>query len=217
MNGAPGNGRNGSRANVAFLERLMRYLLCLEDPGFRPSASAVSSGSMAEHLRLDATQVRKDLAAVGVRGTPRVGYGRQAVTAAIRDYLGFDRVRRAVIVGMGRLGGAIAAYGGFREFGVEIVGCFDTDPGKIGRRIAGHRLRSLNTLPKFAAEHRAELGILTCPARAAQEVADILVAAGVRALWNFAPVSLSVPAGVSVRNEQLSLGLAELQFALLHG
>ena len=101
MSATPRSGGSRPRANAALLERLMRYLLCLGNPRFCPSASAVSSRSIAGHLGLDATQVRKDLAAIGVRGTPRVGYDREAVATAVRDYLGLDRVRRAVIVGTG--------------------------------------------------------------------------------------------------------------------
>jgi redox-sensing transcriptional repressor len=112
------------------------------------------------------------------------------------------------------LGTAIVSYGGFQRYSVEVAALFDIDPEKYGQEVAGAPIKSLSELPSFLKENEIHLGIITVPAVVAQEVADILVANGVKAIWNFAPISLQVPAEVKVRNEDLAVGLATLCYFL---
>jgi redox-sensing transcriptional repressor len=206
--------RNGTSLKRAVLERLARYHMCLRDQALWPDAEFVSSAQIADHLGMDATQVRKDLALIGVRGRPHVGFGRPEMLDAIRATIGLNGERRAVIVGAGRLGGAIAAYDGFREYGLQVVAFFDTDPAKVGSAVAELPVHPMSEIARVVRETGARLAILTCPADAAQSAADELVAAGIRAIWSFAPAAITVPDSVAVRNEHISLGLAELLYHL---
>jgi redox-sensing transcriptional repressor len=213
MSGNTGRSAHGALKR-AVLERLARYHMCLRDVGLWPDAEFVSSAQIADHLGMNATQVRKDLALIGVRGRPHVGFDRAEMVGAIRSAVGLDSERRAVIVGAGRLGGAIAAYDGFREYGLHVVAFFDTDAAKIGSTAAGRPVYPPSYIARVVGEADADLAILTCPADAAQSAADELIAAGIRAIWNFAPAAIAVPESVAVRNEHISLGLAELLYHL---
>lgn len=210
----PGGPRPLRRANV---ERLMHYYHLLQELRAHESGETFSSMQIADLLDLDDTLVRKDLASIGVRGCPRVGYLADEVVSAIHKALGFGEPRRAVVIGGGRLGGAIASYPGFAKYGLTVVAVLDSDPEKIGAALGEHVVRSLDELPEAVAEFGAEVAILTVPAEVAQDAADRAVAAGIRALWNFAPTQISVPEGVRIRNEHLSTGFAELAYHLKQG
>lgn len=201
----------------AHVERLMHYYHLLQEFRAQGVGGKISSSRIAELLDLDDTLVRKDLAAIGVRGCPRVGYIAEEVVAAIHKALGFGEPRRAVVIGGGRLGGAIASYPGFAKYGLTVVAVLDADPEKIGHRIGDLVVRPLDELAEAVAEHRAEVAILTLPAESAQDAADKAVAAGIRALWSFAPTQVSAPPGVRVRHEHLSTGFAELAYHLKRG
>jgi redox-sensing transcriptional repressor len=199
------------RANV---ERLMHYYHLLQGLRMHESLETVSSSRIAELLDLDDTLVRKDLAMVGVRGCPRVGYSVSVVVDTIYKALGFEVPRNAVLIGGGRLGSAIAAYPGFARYGLGIVAVLDADPAKIGQTVGDHTVRPLDDLAETIAAHAAEVAILTLPAEFAQMAADRAVAAGIRAIWNFAPTQIAVRPGVRVRHEHLSTGFAELAYHL---
>jgi len=200
----------------ALLERLVHYYHFLGERLDEGHDATVTSMRIASLLRTDDTLVRKDLAAIGVRGLPRVGFSSAEVLGAIRDLLGFDEAFRAVIIGAGRLGGAMASYAGFARYGLDIVALFDTDPAKIGSRSAGHIVQPFENLAEVVSRQDVSMAILTVPAAVAQEVADAAVSAGVRAIWNFATTSLHVPEDVFVRHEHISVGLAELSYHLKH-
>jgi redox-sensing transcriptional repressor len=170
----------------------------------------VSSAEIADFLSADATQVRKDLSVIGVRGCPRVGYITRDVLEKTGHVLGIDVPHRAIVVGAGNLGRAIVLYPGLLEIGLEVVGVFDNDPVKTGARIGSLRVRVPEEIEPVVRENGVCLGILSLPAASAQEVADRLVSLNVRALWNFAPTTLSAPASVVVRYENIANGLAEL-------
>jgi redox-sensing transcriptional repressor len=198
------------------LERLMRYYRFLAEGRGRTPPTTVTSAEIALALDIDPTQVRKDLGAIGLVGLGRVGFDSCEVCRAIRIALGFDRSYRAVLVGAGHLGSALLAYPRFAQWGLTFAAAFDTDPRKIGHLVAGCRVRSVRSMPGFIARHHIRLTILTTPVSSAQRLTDRLVEAGVRAIWNFTPTRLTVPPGVFVRNEHISLGLAELAYHLAH-
>ncbi len=192
------------------LERLMRYYLCLTTDKKLNRSEWISSSTIAKYFNIDDTQVRKDLAKLSIKGTPRKGFKTKTVIDTIRHALGLDEINNAVIVGAGRLGGAIAEYKGFKNFGLYIVAFFDTDKKKIGKKIAGSPVYHPEKIHKIVAENKVQLGMLVCPEQAAQGSADLLIEAGIKAIWNFSPTNISVPEGVFVRNEHISVGLAEL-------
>jgi redox-sensing transcriptional repressor len=196
------------------LERLPRYYQYVRDLREKSGSESVSSAALASFVGVDDTQVRKDLALIGVKGCPRVGYKSALVQKTICRVLGFDQPYRAIIVGIGQLGGALANYGAFALYGLQIAALFDNDPRQIGRTISGYAVRSSAEIAGFVAKTGVRLAIVTVPRRAAQEVAAMLVECGIDAIWNFSHTRLEVPAHVAVRNENLGVGLAELSYHL---
>lgn len=203
-----------ARLRRLVLERLMRYYRYLAEGRGRNPPPTVTSAEIAQALDIDPTQVRKDLGAIGLVGLGRVGFDACEVCRAIRVSLGFDQPYQAVLVGAGHLGSALMAYARFAQWGLRFVAAFDTDRRKIGHPIAGCRVRSTRSMTSYIERHDIRMAILTTPVDVAQRVTDRLVAAGVRAIWNFTPTRLQVPDGVFVRNEHISLGLSELAYHL---
>jgi redox-sensing transcriptional repressor len=199
-----------------FLERLMHYYHALQSLRSEHGSEWVASVEIAKQLNLDDSQVRRDLGRVGLRGHPRMGFRFAEVEAIIRRVMGLDRTWNAVLIGVGRLGSALAFYGGFSPYGLSIIGHFDVDPRKAGQPVAGDVVRPLDELAEFLARRHVDIGMITVSASGAQQAADILVAGGVKALWNFAPVNVNVPPDVFVRREHISVGLGELTYCLKH-
>ncbi len=203
----------------ALLERLMHYHYIVGEkhkpnaPG-EPANETISSAEIAKYLTMDDTLVRKDLAAIGVRGYPRVGFKSAEVLKAIREVLGFDDEFRSAIIGAGRMGGALASYRNFARYGLAIMAAFDNDPAKHGTYLGQIEVQPMECLEEVLESLHIRLAILTVPAGPAQAITDRLVRAGIRAIWNFAPDTLAVPDGVTVRHEHISVGLAELAYHL---
>ncbi|HHY47812.1 MAG TPA: redox-sensing transcriptional repressor Rex [Firmicutes bacterium] len=171
----------------------------------------VSSEEISREAEVNPVQVRKDLTQLfGEFGKPGVGYNVQELCLLLEELLGFRGRNEAVLVGAGRLGSAIASYTGFARYGLSIVALFDSDPGKVGAEISGKKVFPMSELQHIVQRLGIRVGIITVPAPEAQGVADALVRSGIRAIWNFAPVTLSVPPGIVVRNEDLASGLATL-------
>jgi len=203
-----------ARLKRVVLERLMQYYRFLNRKTASRPLKTITSAQIAEALDVDPTQVRKDFGAIGLVGIGRVGYQVEEVCCTIRRVLGLDLEKRAVIIGAGRLGGALLAYGGFDKYGLRILGIFDNDPRKIGRKLEGYTIEPVRTLKPFIRKYDIELAILATPVEVAQTLADRVVSAGVKAIWNFAPTRLTVPETVLVRNEHISLGLAKITYFL---
>ncbi|GAB4284775.1 MAG: redox-sensing transcriptional repressor Rex [Coriobacteriia bacterium] len=195
------------------IQRLPVYLRCLLQAQ-QERMPVINSVQMAEMCGSNAAQVRKDLSYLGELGTRGIGYDVEALIAHISRVLGITERRRAVVVGYGRLGGALRSYTGFPERGFEIVAVFDADPAKIGTDADGLIVRPMEELEDGIREVGAEIAILATPAPVSQLVADRLVDAGIRAILNLAPVRLHVPAGVAVRQVCLSTDLQILSFHL---
>ncbi len=196
------------------LERLIRYYRYLSELTGRKAAQTITSAQLGAALDIDPTQVRKDFGAIGLMGISRVGYDVCEVCRAIRLLFGFDRPYSAVLVGTGHLGSALLAYTGFARFGLRIVAAFDNDPAKVGSQIAGITVQPMQALKPYLRNHGIRMGIIATPVGVAQGVTDQLVASGVKAIWNFSPTRLNVAPGVLVRNEHISLGLAQLAYHL---
>ncbi len=196
------------------LDRLIRYFRYLVDLSAAQPVETITSARIGAALGIDASQVRKDFAAVGLIGMSRVGYDACEVCRTIRQVVGFDRTYEAVLIGAGKLGVAILSHPDFERYGLRIVGAFDIDAFKVGRRINGHTILPMDELPALVRERPVRMGILATPPHATQAMTDLLVALGVRAVWNFTPVRLTVPEGVLARNERLTAGLAEIAYHL---
>lgn len=203
-----------SNIPVPAVRRLSLYLRELESL-WRADQKTVSSKQLGDALKLTATQIRKDLAYFGTFGHPGIGYDVGELMAKIRRILGTDRTWNVLLVGAGNLGMALSAYRGFAKKGFKLVAVFDADDGKIGKTLptmGDLKIQSLRDLPEMVHEKDIRLAIVAVPAEAAQEVADQLVAAGVRGLLNFAPVSLNVKSSVAVSAVDLAVQLEQLSF-----
>ena len=200
--------------NRQAIERLMHYYYCIQEEfnNMNSDCPVLSSSQLANHLALDDSQVRKDMAAIGVKGHRHVGFDTNEVVDKIRQSLGFTQNYPAVLLGAGRLGGALAAYEGFNKFGLDIIALFDADQRKIGLSISGHIIQPLEQLEPVIKRNQIHLGILTVPAEAAQELTDRLIKAGIQVLWNFSPARLLVSDSIFIRHEHLFVGLGQLSY-----
>jgi redox-sensing transcriptional repressor len=192
------------------------YFRVLEELA-REGETTASSETLASRTGTTAAQVRKDLSQFGSFGKRGLGYEVAPLMRELRDLLGLSRRWKVALVGAGRLGAALIEYPHFREHGFEFVAAFDSDPAKIGRRLHSLTIQPPRDLARTVASTGAEIAILTVPAAAAQEVADAVVAAGVRGILNFAPVRIRVPEGVTVNDVNMTMELEALTFALRLG
>jgi len=195
-------------ATVARLAVYLRVLTGLVDGG----RSTVSSGELASAAGVNPAGLRKDLSHLGPCGVRGVGYEVRTLRDRIARVLGVERSRPCVLVGIGNLGAALADYAGFGTRGFEFVGLFDAAPSRVGQSVGGSVVRPVEELEDVVAETQAAIGVITTPAEVAQSVCDRLAAAGVRSILNFAPVTLSAPPGVDVRQVDLSVELQVLAF-----
>jgi redox-sensing transcriptional repressor len=195
------------------VRRLALYLRFLEHSAAQ-GLTTISSAELARRGGTTSAQVRKDLSFFGSFGKRGLGYSVPELAARIRDILGLKRTHRVVLVGAGKMGGALLHYRGFRQHGFDVAAIYDKDPKKIGARSNGLVVRDIKLLEADLRKEPTDIAILVTPAEAAQEVADRLVRAGVKAILNFAPVPLVVPNDVAVQSVNMALELETLSFAL---
>ena len=195
----------------ATVGRLPVYLRVLIELAERGDAT-VSSEGLAEAAGVNSAKVRKDLSYLGSYGTRGVGYDVAYLIHQVRRELGLTQDWPVLIAGIGNLGHALANYRGFAERGFRVVALVDADPGKVGEEVAGLAIRPSSEMARLVREHDVAIGIISTPAPAAQEVADLMVASGIRSILNFAPAVITVPAEVSLRKVDLSIELQILGF-----
>jgi redox-sensing transcriptional repressor len=204
--------RHIPEATVARLPVYLRSLAELVDD----KVATVSSERLAEMAGVNAAKVRKDLSYLGSYGTRGVGYDVEYLLYQMSRELGLTRDWPVAIVGAGNLGSALANYGGFTQRGFPVAALFDADARKVGQIVHGVPVHHTDDLERLARELEVGIGVIATPAVAAQEVADRLVAAGVRSILNFAPAVISVPDDVSLRKVDLALELQILSFYQEH-
>ncbi len=175
----------------------------------------ISAPHIARDLRLDATQVAKDISYTEIIGKTRVGYGIAELIDSIEEFLGYKRMNEAFLIGAGNLGTALIKYDGFKDTGLKIIAAFDNDPNKVGTEIDNVKILHLDKFRDLAQRMHVKVGIITAPAEYAQSIADLMVAWGVKAIWNFAPVSIKVPDNIIVENTSIYSNLAVI-FKKLH-
>ena len=192
------------------LQRMPYYLQQLKQLK-QQGAEIATATTVAGALRLNEVQVRKDFAAVSTqKGKPKTGFPIDDLIRNMEEILGYRNVKDAILVGAGSLGTALLSYNSFRDYGVNIAAAFDANPGMAGREIAGKKVFPMERLEEICIRMQVHIGIITCPAAAAQEVCDRLVKAGILAVWNFAPTHLNVPENILVQNENMAASLAVL-------
>ena len=202
--------RKIAESTVRRLSLYLRFLEEFEEQGI----GTVSSDALALRGGTTSAQVRKDLSFFGSFGKRGLGYAVPELAGRLREILGLGRDYQVVLLGAGKIGSALVQYRGFQKRGFEIVGIFDVDPAKIGKRWNGLTVSDISQLESELAGQAIDIGVLVTPAEVAQELADRLVKLGTKAILNFAPVQLAVPDDVSVKNVNLALELEALSYAL---
>ena len=195
------------------IRRLSLYLRFLEEFEGQGMAT-VSSGALASRGGTTSAQVRKDLSFFGSFGKRGLGYPVPELVERLRGILGLTRRYSVAMIGAGKIGSALVQYRGFRQRGFDIVAIFDVDAAKIGRQWNGLTILDIGTLESQFQKGGIDMAVLVTPAEAAQPLADRLVALGVKAILNFAPVQLVVPGDVAVKTVNMALELETLSYAL---
>ncbi|QOJ16691.1 MAG: redox-sensing transcriptional repressor Rex [Phycisphaeraceae bacterium] len=198
------------------VKRLSLYLRELEHR-VEQKQPTISSRQLGDALGLTDAQVRKDLAYFGQFGHPGIGYDVTNLVDRLRKILGTDRTWNTALIGAGNLGRALMAYGGWQQRGFDIVAVFDQNPDLVGQWLENHRIRPMSDLAMLVKERDIRLAMIAVPADRAQEVADRLIAAGVRGILNFAPRRLDVHQAVSISSVDLALSLEQLAFQVSLG
>lgn len=195
----------------ATVARLPVYLRALAETA-KERTTTISSDLLAIRAGVNAAQVRKDLSHLGSYGVRGVGYDVAYLIAQVNRQLGLTEDRRVAIVGAGNLGRALLNYNGFAERGFHIVAAFDSDPAKIGQRVASTVIRSVGEIAAAVVDDEVAIAVIATPPTVAQDLTDVLVAAGVVSILNFAPTVLSVPDHVTLRQVDLGIELQILSF-----
>ncbi|MFT4105405.1 MAG: redox-sensing transcriptional repressor Rex [Lacrimispora sp.] len=197
-----------SKAVIVRLPRYYRYLGELMEDG----VERISSNELSVRMKVTASQIRQDLNNFGGFGQQGYGYNVKYLYTEIGNILGINRQHNVIIIGAGNLGQAIANYTNFEKRGFLIKGMFDVNPRLIGLVVRGVEIRSVDDLETFVKENEVQIAALTIPKTKAPEIADRLVSAGIKAIWNFAHTDLNVPEDVVVENVHLSESLMRLSY-----
>ncbi len=200
---------------VPVLRRMPSYLSFVKTLQ-KQGEKYVSSTRIAEYMEIDSTQVTKDLSHTGITGKTRVGYEVDDFVQILEEFLGFSRTDSAFLVGAGSLGSALLQDKGLSAFGLCIEAAFDTDKTKVGTKVNDIEICHIDQFRAMAAERRVVIGIITVPAEHAQNVADLMVAWGIKAIWNFTPARIKVPSHIVVQNTTIYTNLAILFNKLYH-
>lgn len=197
-----------SKAVIARLPRYYRYLGELLENG----VERISSNELSARMHVTASQIRQDLNNFGGFGQQGYGYNVKYLYAEISKILGIDKQQNIIIIGAGNLGQSIANYTNFEKRGFMIIGLFDVNPKLIGLIVRGIPVQSIDDLEAFVKAHDVQIAALTIPKTRAPEMADRLIRAGIKAIWNFAHTDLVVPEGIVVENVHLSESLMRLSY-----
>lgn len=191
------------------LKRLPLYLQYLRNLADK-SKMNISAPVIGDDLGYDPTQVVKDLAYTGVRGKPRVGYNIYELIYTIENFLGFNKVNDAFLIGAGNLGKALLSYQDFQHFGMKIIAAFDVDNNKVGTQVNSVNILHIDKLEDLVKRLNIKIGILTTPAACAQKVAEQMHNCGIRGIWNLTPVYLKMPPEVIIQNTSMYSNVAVL-------
>lgn len=200
--------RQISKAVIARLPRYYRYLGDLMEEGIE----RISSNELSARMKVTASQIRQDLNNFGGFGQQGYGYNVRYLYNEIARIIGIDRQHNIIVIGAGNLGQAIANYANFEKRGFMIKGMFDINPRLIGLVVRGVEIRGIDDLEQFIVENEVQIAALTIPKSKAPEIAERLVNAGIKAIWNFAHTDLNVPDDVVVENVHLSDSLMRLSY-----
>lgn len=192
------------------LRRLPIYYQYLKKILSEKKSEYISCTQIGNDLNMLPIQVRKDLEITEASGKPKLGYGVKELLSNIEEFLGWNNTTEAYLVGVGHLGSALLGYQGFTEYGLNIIAAFDADEAKTGVEVHGKMVFPVSKLPEMIKRMGIKIGILTVPAYCAQDLTNVMVDAGIHAIWNFSPVKIMVPEGIIVQHENLASSLVVL-------
>jgi len=196
--------------SMASMQRMPYYLSYLNNRK-KQLIENITTVTIAEDMQINAMVVKKDLQlATTVEGKPNVGFNVEQLIWDIKKFLGYDNTKDAILVGAGQLGKVLLSYKGFENYGLNIVAAFDNKTGIMDSEINGHKVFDIKKMPMLVKRMSIHLGIITVPKENAQEVCDLMINSGIKAIWNFAPTHLIVPKNVVLMNEDLAATLAIL-------
>ncbi|MCL2822524.1 MAG: redox-sensing transcriptional repressor Rex [Polyangiaceae bacterium] len=201
--------RPAKKLSRALTQRLARYRECVAT-ALKQGKPTLSSESMGKDLKIDSTVVRKDMAALGVIGKPHVGYFVPEIVAGLDRHIEEQHLRAAVLVGAGNMGFALVRSGALERHGVHLEAVFDRDAKRVGTVIGRHTIEPMDAFEERTKQCGARLGVVIVPSKSAQSIVDRMAAAGIKVIWNFAPVPVKVPPGIRVLNEQLTDSVSRL-------
>lgn len=199
-----------SEAVIRRLPRYYRHLLQLKADG----VERISSGSLAQQMRLNASQVRQDFNCFGGFGQQGYGYRVETLLAEIKNILSLNGKYRVIIVGAGNIGQALAHFDGFEKDGFVVMALFDVDEKLVGTEVNGKPVLHVDRLEAYLGEHGADVGVIAARKSSAQEIADRMASAGIGGIWNFAPVD--VVASVPVEQVHMSDSIICLSYKMSH-
>lgn len=199
-----------SRASVLRMELYLEVLEQVQAEGHKN----VTSSEIGESIGVSPEKVRQDLFQLGTEGKPKVGYDVDQLAHQIRSVFDLDVMKKACLVGLGNLGRALAGSTIWNPSGFTLDAIFDRDTSVIGTEARGIRVRSIAEIFGVVKAEGIVAGVIAVPASVAQETADHMVQAGIKAIWNFAPIKLHVPEGIAVENQSLAWGLITLSHAM---
>lgn len=195
------------------IKRLACYLRVLNQWKEKGIQNATST-MIAESMKIDATQVRKDIQFTGISGKPKMGFDVIHLIEEIRLQLSWNTKMNAYLVGVGSLGKSLLGYHGFRKLGIEFKDAFDDDPIKICKRLFNIEIHHINKIQHICAPVHNKFGVLAVPAHSAQKTAELMVEAGFNAIWNFSSVLLDLSSEIIVENVQITESLALLTYKM---
>ncbi len=205
--------QNSILASLPTLRRLPKYIHLLKKMK-QNNVKYVSATLIARELEIEAIQVRKDLSITGIVGKPKIGFGLNELILGIEKFLNWNIKEDAVLIGVGALGKAIIGYENFKNYGLNIIVAFDNDEKKIGSKVLNVKVLAIEKLRGLVEKKKIKIAVITTPASVAQEICDILIKAGIKAIWNFSPVSLKASNNVIIESVHLSQSLAVLTHKL---
>lgn len=202
------------KISTATMQRIPGYFRYLKDRR-QEGQEYITTVAIGEKMKISAILVKHDLSFVtSLQGRPKVGFKVADLISDIERILGYDNITNAVLAGAGQLGRTLLSYDGFENYGLNIIAAFDNNPDLIGTAEKNKMILDIEKLPEFVKGKKISLGIITVPRAFAQNVCDIMVDAGIKAIWNFAPAHLTVPENIVVKSEDMAASLAVLSYQL---
>ncbi|MBP7176761.1 MAG: redox-sensing transcriptional repressor Rex [Thermoclostridium sp.] len=201
------------KISMAVIRRLPRYFRYLTDL-LRVDIKRISSKELSERMGITASQIRQDLNCFGGFGQQGYGYNVESLYKEIGKILGVDKRFSTIIIGAGNMGNALANYTNFQKRGYDLIGVFDVNPERVGKEIKGLKILHIDQLESFVKQNKVDIAILTVPNPIISEVAEKVVALGVKGIWNFSPQDLKLSGNTVIENVHLSDGLMVLGYRL---